>query len=76
MCFWPKMPRKARLLGDLTLEEAYRGEAYQGDPDRGTNPGPGPLLKVFPAAWNLQFLRFSRLSAVAVFAIHPSSEAY
>ena len=38
MGFWRKMPREARLMGDLTL-----GEAYQGDPDRGTKPWPWPF---------------------------------
>ena len=39
MGFWRKMPREARLVGDLTL-----GETYQGDPDRGTKPWPWPFI--------------------------------
>ena len=34
-----EMLREARLLGDLTL-----GEAYPGDPDRGTKPWPWPFI--------------------------------
>ena len=35
------MLREARLVGDLTL-----GEAYPGDPDRGTKPWPWPFISV------------------------------
>ena len=39
------MPREVRLVGDLTL-----GEAYQGDPDQGTQPWPRPFICVLEKA--------------------------
>ena len=32
MGFWQKVPREARLVGDLTLGEAYQGGSIPGGP--------------------------------------------